>query len=94
MAAIVAHGCLPCRMEGWGYVAPEVHHITRGGVRMGHLFTLPLCSGHHRDGTGRPGLIARHPWKERFTERYGDEWALLSSLQGMLKLQSDGSYAS
>lgn len=93
MTAIVEYGCIACRMEGFGYVRPAVHHILRGGVRMGHLFTLPLCDpGHHQNGQ-QFGMVSRHPWKERFETRYGTEMGLLSTLQGVLKMQKDGSYA-
>jgi hypothetical protein len=81
MDKIVAYGCVACRMDGRGIVAPCVHHILRGGRRMGHLFTLPLCPGHHQDGTGLPGLIARHPYKARFEQRYGSEESLLARLR-------------
>jgi hypothetical protein len=81
MNAIVTHGCIACRMDGNGIVAPCVHHILRGGRRMGHLFTLPLCPGHHQDGTGVQGLIARHPWKTRFEAKYGTEAELLAKLR-------------
>lgn len=78
---IVRYGCVACRIDGLPSEPPAVHHILRGGRRMGHLFTLPLCPGHHQDGTGRPGLIARHPFKQRFEAMYGDEWALLARLK-------------
>lgn len=84
MAQIVAHGCIACRLDGHGYVPAEVHHILRGGVRMGHLHTIPLCSGHHRKGAGRPGLTARHPDKARFEEQYGPEEQILGWLRGEL----------
>ena len=81
MAQIVAYGCIACRLDGYGYVPAEVHHILRGGVRIGHLHTISLCSGHHRRGAGRPGLIARHPDKTWFELRYGTEAELLSRLR-------------
>lgn len=77
MAAAVEHGCIACWLDGRGFSPACIHHILRGGVRMGHLWTLPLCPGHHQDGHGAPGLIARHPWKVRFEERYGTELELL-----------------
>lgn len=92
MDAIVRFGCVACWTEGRRGVPAAVHHILRGGQRMGHKFTLPLCPGHHQQGTGAPGLIARHPFKERFEAQYGQEWALLATLQGMLKKRPDGSY--
>lgn len=81
MAAIVAYGCVACRIDFNLYVKPAVHHILRGGVRMGHLFTLPLCDpGHHQNGD-RFGMVSRHPWKARFEKRYGSEMELLGRLK-------------
>lgn len=83
MDAIVAYGCVACRHDGNGIVTPHVHHILRGGRRIGHLFTLPLCPSHHQDD-GRPGYVARHPWKKRFEQRYGSEMHLLGELKVLL----------
>jgi len=84
MDAIVAYGCVACRMDGNGVVAPCVHHILSGGRRMGHLWTLPLCPGHHQDGTGAPGMVARHPYKARFEQKYGTEYSLLIGLRAVI----------
>jgi hypothetical protein len=81
MDAIVRYGCIACRMDGLGVRPAAVHHILRGGRRMGHLFTLPLCDpGHHQNGQGA-GLVSRHPWKARFEQRYGSEDELLARLR-------------
>lgn len=83
MDAIVASGCIACRMDSLPAkgLPCAVHHILRGGVRMGHLFTLPLCDpGHHQNG-GEFGIVSRHPWKARFEARYGAEMALLARLR-------------
>lgn len=87
MDAIVRYGCVACRMDGNGIVAPQVHHILRGGQRMGHLFTLPLCQDHHQD-TGRPGYTARHPWKTRFERLYGSEQFLLDKLRAEIGVKA------
>lgn len=81
MDAIVKHGCIACIKDGHEHRPTTVHHILRGGVRMGHLFSLPLCDpGHHQDG--KPlGLISRHPDKAAFEARYGTEWELLAELK-------------
>lgn len=82
---IVSYGCIACRIDGHGFTPPAVHHILRGGRRMGHLFTLPLCDpGHHQGGEAR-GVISRHPWKARFEARYGTELQLLADLQGTMR---------
>jgi hypothetical protein len=77
MDAIVSYGCVACHIE-FGYMleAAEVHHILRGGQRLGHLFTLPLCSWHHREAP-----TARHPWRKRFEAKYGTELELLAFLK-------------
>ena len=82
--AIVAHGCIACWLDGVPSVPSCVHHILRGSMRLGHLFSLPLCPGHHQDGTGAPGMIARHPHKSRFEKKYGSELTLLNGLQRKL----------
>lgn len=79
--AIVAYGCVACRLDGVPSRPPAVHHILRGGRRMGHLHTLPLCDpGHHQNGQ-EFGLVSRHPWRARFEERYGTELELLERLR-------------
>lgn len=67
--------------------------MLRGNRRIGHLSTLPLCAGHHRDGAGRPGLIARHPWRARFEDRYGTEAELLAGLQDLYRTTTEGAPA-
>ncbi len=85
MDAIVAYGCIACRIDGLGITPPAVHHILRGGQRIGHLFTLPLCDpGHHQGGQAK-GVISRHPWKAQFEARYGTEAELLDVLRVALK---------
>jgi hypothetical protein len=77
---IVAYGCVACHMDGFGRRPAAVHHVLRGGQRIGHLFTLPLCDpGHHQNGTA--GLVSRHPWKARFEAKYGTEEELLARLR-------------
>jgi len=83
MDAIKEYGCIACRIDGHHWPPPletAVHHILRGGVRMGHLFTLPLCDpGHHQNGP--LGMVSRHPWKARFEAKYGTEMELLAKLK-------------
>lgn len=81
MSAIVEHGCIACRMDGHEPRPTAVHHMLRGGQRIGHLFTLPLCDpGHHKNGE-QFGFISRHPSKARFEQRYGTEAELLAGLK-------------
>lgn len=85
MDAIVGHGCIACDLDkGPPRPAVAVHHILRGGQRIGHLFTLPLCDpGHHQNGE-QFGLVSRHPWKARFEAKYGSEMELLAMLKQRL----------
>jgi len=48
MRKISIMGCIACKVHVGAFVPAEVHHMTSGGRRMGHLFTLPLCPYHHR----------------------------------------------
>lgn len=93
MDAVAAYGCIACRMDGRGFRPAAVHHILRGGLRIGHRFTIGLCDPGHHQGGQPLGLISRHPWKTRFERRYGTEMQLLAHVQRVLKKQPDGSYA-
>lgn len=76
--AILQLGCCVCARLGFGRTPAEVHHILRGGRRIGHLDTIPLCSpGHHRNGDGGQ-KISRHPFRRRFEAAYGTEQELLA----------------
>jgi hypothetical protein len=70
MDFIVQQGCAICRSPA------EVHHLLRGGRRMDHLHTIPLCPNHHRSGINCAEYVSRHPWKREFEKRYGTEWEL------------------
>ncbi|VTU38357.1 hypothetical protein H4CHR_04405 [Variovorax sp. PBS-H4] len=84
MDAIVAYGCIACRIDNLGITPPAVHHILRGGRRIGHLFTLPLCDPGHHQGGQEKGAISRHPYKARFEAKYGTELELLERLRAAL----------
>lgn len=71
-------GCIACRVAGLAtsdYVS--IHHID-GRTKPGcHLNVLPLCAGHHQQGTGADkSLVAVHPNKARFEQLYGTQAAL------------------
>ena len=84
MDAIVEHGCICCILDGNPPRPAAVHHILRGGQRMGHLYTIPLCDPGHHQGGQPLGLISRHPWKARFEEKYGTELELLELVKKRL----------
>lgn len=73
-------GCIACfidtdRERRNTYVS--IHHIDGRTKPNAHWLVLPLCAGHHQDGTGWPGLIAVHPWKRWFEDVYGKQEDLL-----------------
>jgi len=70
-------GCIACRADGIRNLHVSIHHINGRTKPGAHSEVLPLCAGHHQDGTGAPGLIAVHPWKRRFEARYGSQAQLL-----------------
>jgi hypothetical protein len=80
-----AHGCVVCLLQTGTRMPAEIHHIKAGDRRMGHLFTLPLCTAHHRGGEREGAFISRHPWKARFEQAYGTELELLAILQNLLQ---------
>ncbi|MDB5814450.1 MAG: hypothetical protein JWN23_1567 [Rhodocyclales bacterium] len=85
MEAVVAYGCIVCRLQYGCFRECEVHHLLRGGIRMGHLFTIGLCApGHHRDALPGLGMVSRHPTKTSFERRYGTEMELLEQTQTAL----------
>lgn len=65
----------------------SIHHVDGRTKAGAHFKVLPLCAGHHQDGTGAPGLIAVHPWKARFQERYGTQQDLLREVEQLLEKQ-------
>lgn len=88
MDAITALGCIACLIDGFPGTPGAVHHLLRGGLRIGHLHSICLCDpGHHQNGAPL-GKVSRHPWKARFEERYGTEEELLALTK--LKLNHTG----
>jgi hypothetical protein len=74
--AISQLGCCVCAMQGHENTPAEIHHMLCGGRRIDHLHSIPLCTGHHRNGDGKL-KIGRHPTKARFEFEYGKEVELL-----------------
>jgi hypothetical protein len=77
--ALTQIGCVACIVSTGIYRTPgAVHHLLRGGRRIGHLDTICLCDpGHHQNGDG-VRKISRHPTKARFEAAYGTEEELLA----------------
>lgn len=80
MAAIVALGCIACHLDGVAPRPTAVHHLLRGGRRIGHLFSIGLCDPGHHQGGAQFGLVSRHPWRAHFEAKYGSEADLLAEV--------------
>lgn len=75
-------GCIACHRDSAGYERNHhvsIHHVDGRTKPNAHWLVLPLCAGHHQDGTGIAELIAVHPWKARFEQRYGTQKALMTN---------------
>lgn len=83
--ALASLGCIACRLDGNHQPIVSAHHIDGRTKPHAHWLVLPLCAGHHQDGTGVPGLIAVHPWKARFEQHYGNQLCLLQSCMSTLR---------
>ncbi|WP_332872977.1 Ref family recombination enhancement nuclease [Bordetella bronchiseptica] len=70
-------GCIACRKEGLFNSWVSVHHVDGRTKPEAHWLVLPLCAGHHQDGTGGQWMIAVHPHKARFEAKYGRQRGLL-----------------
>jgi Recombination enhancement, RecA-dependent nuclease len=80
-------GCLACEKDGQPGTPAEIHHITDTGRRLGHLFTIPLCPWHHRDGGESAPAV--HPFRRRFEQKYGAQIELLIELQVRLGIYDE-----
>jgi hypothetical protein len=84
-------GCVACMRDGNFNPHVSIHHID-GRTKPGcHMRVLPLCAGHHQDGTGEDkSMVAVHPWKAQFEARYGAQDELQARCDMRLGL-NDGS---
>lgn len=84
MRKLVEIGCIVCLTQSRGYVPPEIHHIVSGGRRIGHIYTIPLCTHHHKQCPANSGEVGRHQNKAEFEILYGSEAELLEQVNGIL----------
>lgn len=90
-------GCAACAFLGVPNIAEtECHHMLDGNVRLGHWFTVPLCSGHHR-GVWSQGQLEWMTAEQRvsiadgrkaFTRIYPTEWQLWDRVQFVMRLDN------
>lgn len=85
--ALCSLGCAACLKDGRSNPMVSIHHIDGRTKPWAHWLVLPLCSGHHQDGAGAPGLIAVHPFRSRFEAKYGKQEAFLIECLRLLEEQ-------
>ena len=79
MDAIGSLGCLACLKDGNVNPWISLHHIDGRTKPGAHMLVIGLCAGHHQDGTGGDKtMVAVHPYKARFEQRYGTQRQLLA----------------
>lgn len=79
-------GCIACYLDGYFNDYCSIHHIDGRTKPDAHKLVLPLCAGHHQKGTGsNPNMIAVHPDKFRFQEKYGSQMELLQLCKDILR---------
>jgi hypothetical protein len=86
---IMSMHCVICALAGdFRPRKLECHHIVRANKRMGHLYTLPCCVGHHRGvWTDQIIQVGITDGRHAFKEQYGyDELELWQRLQITLGL--------
>ena len=82
---IAQFGCVACFKDGHYSPHVSIHHIAGRTRPDAHKRVLPLCAGHHQDGTGNDKtMIAVHPFKARFEHRYGSQDELLDEVMGLI----------
>ena len=84
MDKVVQLGCIVCRNKGFLNTPAEIHHVKGKTIENAHLFVLPLCFNHHRQGGMEEPFISRHPYKKRFIQAYGTEEQLLEQVKGLI----------
>jgi hypothetical protein len=82
---LAALGCVACMKDGNFNPHVSIHHVD-GRTKAGcHQLVLPLCAGHHQDGTGEDKtMLAVHPWKAQFERRYGSQAELMATCRELL----------
>ena len=78
-------GCIACIKDGYRNPLVSIHHIDGRTKKGAHMKVLPLCAGHHQDGTGNDkNMIAVHPYKARFEAAYGKQEDLLAKVMKII----------
>jgi hypothetical protein len=83
LSAIASLGCLPCKLSGYGFTEPELHHVRKFGGSRKKAPVIPLCPNHHR--LGPPG-VAVHAGRKVWA---WDEMELVRMVKELLSVEPD-----
>jgi hypothetical protein len=108
IARMLSLGCCACAQEmltydDWPLADPECQHIIEGNKRLGHLYTIGLCAGHHRGEWSKEQRafilalrlallstpVSLSAGSKPFTARYGTQRELWGGTQIMLGLPDE-----
>lgn len=84
-------GCICCMLDGHHRDFTEqahvsIHHCDGRTKAHAHFYVLPLCAGHHQQGTGPvKTMLAVHGVKARFIAEYGREIELVEMCVQMVQ---------
>lgn len=90
MTAISGEPC--CINNGDCCSILQLHHITSGGRRLGHLFTIPLCNSHHHWDSPLPIGDAFHKGKKAWEAKHGSQMEHLRKVQERLGYDESGKH--
>jgi hypothetical protein len=93
---IMGMSCAVCALHGdVSKRALELHHIVRGGKRMGHWYSIQLCRGHHQgrwdQRNPQPAQVAISDGMKAFRRAHGglDDLAIWQRLQVILGMNDE-----
>ena len=79
-------GCIACLIDGYHQPLVSIHHCDGRTKPGAHMKVLGLCAGHHQDGTGNDkNMLAIHPFKRKFCEKYGSQESLIQKTDELIK---------
>lgn len=58
LGRVAALGCILCKRLGYGFTAPQIHHVREGeggAQRAPNWLAVPLCEPHHTGSRGIHG---------------------------------------
>lgn len=84
MATIKLMPCLISNRDCGG--GTQVHHLTDGGRKMGHLWSIPLCNDHHHWNSPLPVGHAYGKGTKAWVDNHGCQREMLRQLRERMGL--------